>query len=264
MPAVDLSKNDDLFEGIELESPSSEGVDTSVKDVIEIDGPSPTDPEWNDFVMEQFTEDELFSDRPVCAGLRRVAELLLGPIVSSRPTQVFPPQSGDDCGRATVVWEVIFQNGQVFSDVADCWEGNTDDAFVPFNVATAATRAEGRALRKALRIKTVAAEEMTKKNTAAVTKEYSGKKGGSTDGEHNSGKRMTDPQANFIDIKAKQLDINVAEYLKEVFDVNVKRKISVGQASDAIEQLNAYQADKSLIPDSIKSYQDNWRSTSEG
>jgi hypothetical protein len=258
--AIDIGKND-LFEGIELTTPSSEGVDTSVKDVVEVDGPSTTDPEWNDFVMDLFTEDELFDGRPVYSGLRRVAESILGNILSSRPTQVFPPQGGNECGRATVVWEIVFANGQVFSDVADCWEGNTDDTFVPFNVATAATRAEVRALRKALRIKTVAAEEMTKKNTAAVAKEYGGKRVGSTDGGYDSSGRMTDPQANFIDVKAKQLNIDVALFFKTVFDLSVSRKINKQQASDAIEKLNEYQSDKSLIPNSILSYQSDWRST---
>ena len=37
---------DDLFEGVELATPSN--TDTSVKDVIETMSVSPTDPEWND------------------------------------------------------------------------------------------------------------------------------------------------------------------------------------------------------------------------
>ncbi len=258
-----VAKSDDLFEGVELESPSSEGVDTSVKDQVKLDVPARTSPEWNDFVMELFEEEELFEGRPLCAGLRRVAELLLGRVVCSRPTQVFPPQSGDEIGRSTVVWEVVFEDGSTFSDVADAWQGNTDDKFCVFSTATAATRAEGRALRKALRIKTVAAEEMTTKNTASVVKELSGKSNTSTEGEYDGGARMTDPQANFIDIKAKQLNINVAAFFKEVYKLSVDRKIDKKQASTAIEQLNEYQQDNSLISDSILSYQNDWRSTSK-
>ena len=162
---------DDLFEGVALETPQN--VDTSIKDKIVTEGPNPTDVEWNDYVLSLFDEKELYDGRPLCAGLRRVAELLLGRMVISRPTQVFPPTEGDSIGRATVIWEVVFEDGSVFSDVADCWEGNTDDTFCVFNTATAATRAEGRALRKALRLKTVAAEEMTKKNTASIVRSIS-------------------------------------------------------------------------------------------
>ena len=249
----------DLFEsvGVELETP--ENVDTSVKDQIVSSGPDPTSPEWNDHVLSLFTDGELYEGRPLCAGLRRVAELLLGRIVSSRPTQVFAPQGGDEIGRATVVWEIVFEDGSLFSDVADCWEGNTDDAFCVFNTATAATRAEGRALRKALRLKTVAAEEMTKKNTASIVRSISQTKQVATEGEYDDSSRMTDPQANFIDAKCKQLNLNVAEFFKEVFDVNVKRKVDKGQASLAIQKLNDYQQDKSLVPDSITAYSNDWR-----
>lgn len=250
--------SDNMFEGVALESPFD--VDTSVKDEIVTEGPSPTDVGWNDYVLGLFDEKELYDGRPLCAGLRRVAELLLGRIVISRPTQVFPPTEGDTIGRATVIWEVVFEDGSVFSDVADCWEGNTDDTFCVFNTATAATRAEGRALRKALRLKTVAAEEMTKKNTASIVRSISQTKAmEATEGEYNDSQRMTDPQANFIDVKCKQLNLNVVEFFKEVFDVNVKRKVDKGQASAAIQKLNDFQADKSLIPDSINSYLSDWR-----
>ena len=103
-----------MFEGVALETPVS--VDTSVKDEIVADGPDPTSPEWNDYVLGLFAENELYDGRPLCAGLRRVAELLLGRIVISRPTQVFPPTAGDTIGRATVIWEVVFEDGSIFSD----------------------------------------------------------------------------------------------------------------------------------------------------
>ena len=251
-------KERDLFEDIELQTPMN--TDTTVKDVIMEEGaPSITSPEWNDYILELFADNELFDGRPTCAGLRRVSELVLGQIVSSKPTQVFPPSSGDEVGRATVIWEVVFADGSVFSDVADSWEGNTDDMFCVFNTATAATRAEGRALRKALRLRTVAAEEMTKKDTASIVKSISQTKRVETEGEYDDSYRMRDAQANFIDSKCKQLNLNVAEFFNEVFDLNVKRKIDKRQASDAIKKLNDYQQDKSLIPDSITAYLAEWR-----
>lgn len=150
-----MSKKD-LFKSLG-ELPSASNTDTSVKDILieETDVPPITSIEWNDYVMSKFDEAELFDGMPLAAGLRRVAELLLGTIVYSGPTQVFPPKDDGSHGRATVVWKIEFANGVCFSDVADCWEGNTDDAFCAFAVATAATRAEARALRKALRLKAV-------------------------------------------------------------------------------------------------------------
>ena len=34
--------------------------------------------EWNDYVMSHFRKDELIDGNPICAGLRRVAAILLG------------------------------------------------------------------------------------------------------------------------------------------------------------------------------------------
>ena len=156
-----------IFENIKLETPSN--TDTSVKNVIQTDAPHPLSPEWNDYVMGLFTETEMVDGNPLVHGLRRVSEMLLGQIVFSGPTQVFPVQRDDHHGRATVIFTVEFSNGIRYSEVADSWEGNTDDTFCAYAVAIASTRAEARALRKALKIRAVAAEELTKKDTAAIT-----------------------------------------------------------------------------------------------
>jgi hypothetical protein len=129
-----------------------------------------------------------------------------------------------------------------------------------FNTATAATRAEGRALRKALRLRVVAAEEITKKNTAEIVKSISQTNAiQSTQGEYQSTGRMTENQERFIDGKSKQLDISPAKLFKDVFNLSVSRKIDKKQASDAIEKLNEYQQNKDLIPSSITGYQEDWR-----
>jgi hypothetical protein len=252
------SKTDDLFEDVELQTPSN--TRTGVVDIIDDGRPKTTDPGWNDYVLSLFEDNEMYDGRPLCHGLRRVAEFLFGDIVISRPTKVFPPQDDNGIGRATVIWEIVFENGQSFSDVADCWEGNTDDTFCVFNTATAATRAEGRALRKALRLRVVAAEEVTKKNTAEIVKSISQTNAiQSTQGEYQSTGRMTENQERFIDGKSKQLDINPAKLFKDVFNLSVSRKIDKKQASDAIEKLNEYQQNKDLIPSSITGYQEDWR-----
>ena len=246
---------DELFEGLE----TVQDVDTRVKDVVKEDGPSPTSPDWNDYVLGLFEPTEMYDGRPLCHGLRRVAELLMGRIVSSRPTQVFAPNnSGEEIGRATVVWELVFEDGSLFSDVADCWEGNTDDAFCVFNTATAATRAEGRALRKALRLRTVAAEEMTKKDTAAVVRSFAKTKQVVTP-EYNESAPMTPAQANFMGVLGERNDINIELLIAKVLGGDFK-KIQKDDANKAIKKLNAYQQDKSIIPAEILGFDKNWRS----
>jgi len=249
----------DMFETMELQT--SESAAPSVQDVImNDDTPSMLSPEWNSHVLSLFDESELIDGNPLVAGLRRVAEIVLGPIMFSGPTQVFPVQRDDHHGRATVVFTVEFENGMRYSEVADVWEGNTDDMFCAYAVATASTRAEGRALRKALKIKGVAAEEITKKNTAEIVRNAShAAASASSDGDFNEDARMSEAQYNFIDVKCKQLDVNGEALFTNIFDVDNNKKVSKKVASDIIDRLNEYQRDKSLIPEEIVGYNQEWR-----
>ena len=221
--------------------------------------------EWNDYIMSKFEARELIDGNPTCAGLRRVAEDVLGSIIVSRPSQVFPSTDVNGPGRATVVFEVVIDwmdSGKLktFSGVADVWHGNTDDLFCAHPVATASTRAEGRALRKALKIRCLAAEELTrKKDVESIVREtVSSKK--TVDGEWQENDSISDPQINFIDAKCRQLDINVLNFINagsEQYDSinNVSKKT----ASSMLSTLNEYQNKKRKTPESIMGYDTNWR-----
>jgi hypothetical protein len=248
---------DNIFEGVELATPSN--TDTSVKNMVQNDVPSMLSSEWHEYAMTLFHESEIVDGHPLVAGLRRVAELVLGTIVFSGPTQVFPVQREDHHGRATVIFTVEFANGMKYAEVADSWEGNTDDMFCAFAVAIASTRAEARALRKALKIKGVAAEELTKKDTAKIVRDISNTKT-SSEGEYNDQSRMSDAQYNFIDIKCKQLNIDGQKLFKE-FNADSGKKVSKKVASDVIDRLNDYQRDKNSIPQELLGYQQEWRNT---
>jgi hypothetical protein len=254
MNNTELTEN--LFaEVVELSTPSN--TNTSVKNVVLEDAPSMLSSDWHDYAMTLFHDSEIVDGHPLVAGLRRVSELVLGTIVFSGPTQVFPVQRDDHHGRATVVFTVEFANGMRYSEVADSWEGNTDDMFCAFAVAIASTRAEARALRKALKIKGVAAEELTKKDTAKIVRDISNTKA-SSEGEYNEQSRMSDAQYNFIDIKCKQLNVNGQKLFKE-FNVDSGKKVSKKVASDLIDRLNDYQRDKNSIPKELTGYQEGWR-----
>ena len=248
---------DSLFDGMEvLDTPSN--TDTSVKNVVMEDAPSMLSPEWHDYAMALFEENELVNGHPLVAGLRRVCELVLGPMTFSGPTWVKPTDRDDHHGRATVVFTVEFANGIKCAEVADSWEGNTDDTFCAFAVAIASTRAEARALRKVLKIRGVAAEELTKKDTAKIVRDIS-KQNNSSSGDYDDSSRMSDAQYNFIDIKCKQLNVDGAKLLKDIFNVSNSRKISKKVASDIIDRLNEYQRDKSTIPSEVAGYNEEWR-----
>lgn len=257
MKGKKMQTAEDIFEGVEeLKTPSN--TDTSVKNVVLEDAPSMLSPEWHDYAMTLFEENELVNGHPLVAGLRRVCELVLGPMTFSGPTWVKPTDRDDHHGRATVVFTVEFANGIKCAEVADSWEGNTDDTFCAFAVAIASTRAEARALRKVLKIRGVAAEELTKKDTAKIVRDLS-KQTNSTSGDYDDSGRMSDAQLNFIDVKCKQLNINGRKLFKDVYNVDQNRKVSKKVASEIIDTLNEYQRDKSTIPSGIVGYNEEWR-----
>ena len=247
--AVEAANFDSDFEEVEE---TFEGEDR----IEQQDSPSIFSEEWPDYVMSHFQSNELIDGNPICAGLRRVAELLLGDIVQSGPTEVFPAMDSDGPGRATVVFSVTFNwmnsgSLKTFSEVADVWHGNTDDLFCAHPVATASTRAEGRALRKALKIRCLAAEELAKKDIVEIVQQTVASAGEDI--------RISQQQIQFIDTRCKQLDIDVVKFI----NIGENNYASINDidkdcAKLMIKYLNNYQNDDTEIPDSIKNYK-NWR-----
>lgn len=222
--------------------------------------------EWHEHIMSLFDDGELIGGNPTCAGLRRVAEEVLGSIISSGPSQVFPSQNENGPGRATVVFEIIIDwnntgEYRTFKEVADVWHGNTDDLFCAHPVATASTRAEGRALRKALKVRCLAAEELAKKDIAAIVRQTV-KLETPTNGEISDKDKISSAQINFLDNKCKQLDINVVSFINmgstKYPNINTMTK---KVASEMLTTLNQFQTGEKECPADIKGYQKNWRVT---
>ena len=96
-------------------------------------------------------------------GLRRLAKLkgiqyetheLGTPIVMKRP------DTGAEYPFVQVKYSVTFKDGTTFSDVADAHTYNVQGMFSAYPTAMAGTRAEARALKKALGINMVSKEEL--------------------------------------------------------------------------------------------------------
>jgi len=249
----------DLFDESTIDADEETG-----KEEPEMTMPAYGSKEWNDYIMEKFEQHELFDGNPTCAGLRRVAEEVLGSIVSSRPTQVWPSTDANGPGRATVIFEIVINwmdSGELrsYAEVSDCWHGNTDDLFCAHPAATASTRAEGRALRKALKIRCLAAEELAKKDIVSIVRQAVNTDQG-LDGEWKESDTISEPQTNFIDAKCKQLDIDVMKFI----NVGAEHYGSIGEvtkktASKMLSTLNEYQTKKKPTPEKILGYDSNWR-----
>ena len=260
---MQVESPDDMFDELFDDTKEEEAKEAVIEESVgEENRPSMFSDEWNDFVMAHFHRNELIDGDPICAGLRRVAEFLLGDIVESGPEQVFPAMDGSSPDRATVVFKVVFNwmnSGQqrVYKEVADVWHGNTDDLFCAHPVATASTRAEGRALRKALKLRCLAAEELAKKDIVSIVQESVKKS--PTSGEYEVDQSVSTQQVQFIDTKCKQLDIDVMLFI----NMGSGDYANIGQvtrdsAKKMIKFLNGYQNGEP-IQDSIKGYKANWR-----
>lgn len=141
---------------------------------------------WNDYVLAQFNEDERVEyttqegrkiDAVRADGLRRVGQLVLGEVLFSGPVEQHIDYNGlKGLPCAWVKYRIVVKDAygriQEYLSLGDVSYLNTENAFLAFALATAETRAKGRAWREALGVKTYALEEFSgKKNTADAVEE---------------------------------------------------------------------------------------------
>lgn len=223
---------------------------TEVKE-IQPKRPSMTSPEWNDWVLDQLREDEKDPEgNPNIDGLRRLVEDILGTVIKSYPRVVEGATSANGY-RATVEHHLTIAWGgdrndlREFGGAACTYPGNTDEEYARYPAATADTRAEGRAIRKALRLRrVVTAEEITAKPI------------------HEAGldKLIVDSQIKGINKLCKQLDINAIAFINSGKNSYAHfTHIRYEAALTMLEYLNKYLQDPSKIPSSLKGFQENWR-----
>lgn len=227
--------------------------DTKEKEVK----PSPNDTEWNDYVLALLNDDEKIDGNPTTDGLRRIFELALDCVVISSVSDVVQSPEPNNEKRATVVHSLtyILNNPNLQPELkkrsvngaADVYWGNCDKLYRNHPVAVAETRAEGRALRRGLRLrKVVAAEEIAKEIEDGV------------DGD--SVNKISSNQINFMDVLAKRLNVNIKNLIQ---DSNIEYedifKLTHDQAVLIIRKLSSLQQNIEDISEHLLGYEPNWR-----
>lgn len=245
----------------ELPQQSEPATKNETESVARDERPRMCDPEWNEFVMRHFRDDEMDRDgRPLAHGLRRVARLLLGPIIYSGPFPGGPFQApvlmSDNRLQPAVVsymvkilmvypgYDQLPAYEATFADVADCYAGNTDADFARFPTASASTKAEVRCLRKALQLRGIAAEEKT-----FVPNFESGITG-----------KIVPEQVNFINALCRRLNVDALKFLSagkkfkfsgDVWDVPYDVAQSMVEALSTMEN-------KGNVPAGLLGYKADW------
>ena len=219
---------------------------------------TPKSLEWTDHVLSLLSDDEKIAGNPTTDGLRRIFEIALNCTVVESTSEVVQSPDNNNDKRATVLHTLGFVlnddrsgkpdlNKRIVSGAADVYWGNCDKIYRNHPVAVAETRAEGRALRRALKLrKVVAAEELSKD----IEDDING---------HNINK-INNNQINFIDVISKRLDIDVVKLLNSMdIDSSKIYTIEHDKAVEIVQKLTAYQQDMTTIPDSVKSYNHSWK-----
>lgn len=219
---------------------------------------SPNDLAWTDYVLSLLSDDEKISGNPTTDGLRRVFEIALDCTITDSSSNVVQSPSPENEKRATVVHSLTFVlnkdgatdnplNIRSVSGAADVYWGNCDKIYRNHPVAVAETRAEGRALRRGLKLrKVVAAEELAKDIEDHP--------------DHDTVNKITNNQINFMDVLSKRLDINIVKMFEELGHDNKNiYNIEHESAVEISKLLSSYQQNISKIPENIRGYDPNWK-----
>lgn len=230
---------------------------TSESAVENKDIPTPNDIEWTDYVLSLLGDDEKIAGNPTTDGLRRVFEIALDCTITDSSSNVVQSPSPENEKRATVVHSLTFVlnregatenplNIRSVSGAADVYWGNCDKIYRNHPVAVAETRAEGRALRRGLKLrKVVAAEELAKDIEDHP--------------DHDTVTKITNNQLNFMDVLAKRMNISIEKLLDKlaISRENVYN-ISYSDAVGIIKNLTEYQQQNNVSED-ILGYESNWK-----
>lgn len=217
-----------------------------------------TDLGWTDYVLGLLSDDEKISGNPTTDGLRRIFEIAMNCKVLVSSSNVVQTPDPNNEKRATVVHTIVYHLNDTSPDTshlntitvdgaADVYWGNCDKIYRNHPVAVAETRAEGRALRRALKLrKVVAAEELAKEID--------------DNPDHNSVSKISNNQINFIDVMAQRLNINVAKlFSNNQLPVDNIYTISHDDAVNIIRLLSKYQQNISEIVEDIMGYSSDWK-----
>jgi hypothetical protein len=227
------------------------------KNEEEITIPNINSLEWSDYVLSLLSDDEKIEGNPTTDGLRRIFEIAMNCTIISAESVVVQSPCPNNEKRATVAHHLTYVlNGKevcpetkkrTVSGTADVYWGNCDKIYRNHPVAVAETRAEGRALRRALRLRKVVAAEELAKNIE-------------DDPNGENVNKISEQQINFIDVMAKRSNINLKELLLDmsINSSNIK-SVTHDRAVEIIRELSKHQQNLKDIPSKLVGYENEWR-----
>ncbi|TXT66111.1 MAG: hypothetical protein BAJALOKI3v1_50111 [Promethearchaeota archaeon] len=189
--------------------------------------------DWTAKVMNMLDESEIDNGNPKVDGLRRVATKIFGMFSVYFDVKQTPDTANR--GRATVVATIDIPGQCCICGSADVFHGNTDGTFAVHPVATAETRAEGRALRRLLRlVKVHAAEELTKESSLP------------------NRTKVTESMLNSVTKVCEKLNIDLTKLsVYNGHDISSPNDLTYEDLQSLILVLNEYNKNKDKIPNEV-------------
>ena len=240
-----------------------EMVEEIVEDEVQIKEapkiPKPTDPKWVEYVLDQLADHELISGAPTTDGLRRVTEKVFGEIVESDteileiPKLAFSGKASakhtlrirkyDNTREGLAKWDM----GDDLITVSACVDVLGERLPSPFNqhlVSTACTRAEGKALRRALKIRVQTAEELANSDD---------------DDSKTLKEPINDQQIVAIKTMCKRNNVDLIKFVRSYPNsdkVESIREVKNLEGRLMINKLSSFQREGT--PEEFVGYNDNW------
>ena len=216
--------------------------------------PQEYDPEWSEYLLDQLSDSELINGAPTVDGLRRITEKCFAEIIESKSDIVETPtsQNNQRCTICHTLTIAKYRSAQVISvdGCVDVLYHKTPYPFKDHLVATADTRAEGKALRRALKIKVVTAEELQNEDEQEVL---------------SSDEFVNDQQILALNQLCKRLNVSVSSFV--TVEYNTTKKINDLRNLEArllISKLSEFQRAPKDIPKSYVGYDENWKTNFYG
>ena len=229
-------------------------VEDKAEMMLEIERPKEYDPEWSEYLLDQLSDNELINGAPTVDGLRRITEKCFGEIVESKSDIVETPtsQNNQRCTIRHTLTITKYRNTQTISvdGCVDVLYHKTPYPFKDHLVATADTRAEGKALRRALKIKVITAEELQNEDEQEIL---------------SSDEVVNDQQILAINQLCKRINISVSSFVTGEY--NTTKKINDLRNLEArllISKLSEFQRTPKDIPKSYIGYDDDWKTNFYG
>lgn len=192
---------------------------------------------WTDYIISLCDKGELENGMPKVDALRRVAYGEFG--LFSIETDVIQVPMPENNYRSTVVVKLLLPNGRTIFGAADVFSGNTEKKFANHSVATAETRAEGRALRRALGLtKILSAEELK-----------------DADADENDGTngKIVSSMLQGLRIMCNRLNVDLEGIVKVMsYNVQSLEDLTRQQGIEISNKLTSYQTGKEQIPEQVK------------